>query len=147
MSQKYAALGTSLAHEVTQGSGTFTAIAGLTSMDGPGGDTEELDSSSHDSAGGFRENLASFRDPGELDIAGYFDPNEATHDATDGIASFWIDAQTRLWKMRTPTGAALALEDFMSANAWVRSFRLSTPFDGMFGFTNTLRFSGLPTFL
>lgn len=147
MATRYKSLGTQLEHETAPSSGTFTPIAALTEMDGPGGDTEEIDVSAHDSPGQFRQTLPSFRDPGEIDFGGWEDPNEATHDGSTGLAAFWLDGVVRQWRVQTPTGAALALEPFASFDAFIRSLRFSTPFDGAFGFTSTLRLSGLPTFL
>jgi len=51
-------------------------VADLSSIGSPSMTTEELDVTTLDSEGGFREFIAGFTDPGEVAISGYFVPSD-----------------------------------------------------------------------
>lgn len=140
MANRIAAFGTQL--QMHDGVSSYNALAGLTTMDGPGGDTEELDGTAHDSPGGFRQTIASFRDPGELSFEGYYDPQDSTHDTATGVSGVWANAVERAWKLvMTDAGASE-----ISFSGFVRNFQVQTPFDGLLGYSSAVRLAGLPTF-
>lgn len=139
---KYAAFGTQLRMGTSTSTGATTLIIGVHNMTGPGGDTEEIDVTAHDSTGSFRETLASFRDPGELNFDIRYDPAHASHNTATGIIGAWQDGVTRYWTM-TLTDAASSVVEFF---AWVKSFTMSSPFDGPLDASATLRLTGLPVF-
>ena len=142
MATRIAAFGTQLQMHDGGNPGSYAALAGLTTMDGPGGDTEEIDATAHDSPGGFRETTPSFRDPGELSFEGFYDPADPTHNNATGVSGVWATAVKRAWKLvLTDTGASE-----VTFSGFVRNFQLQTPFDGMLGYSSAVRLSGLPTF-
>ncbi len=139
---KYDAFGAQL--QVSDGAAVpaFTAIAQLTSIDGPGLSTEVRDATTHDSAGNAREKRPGFLDGGTVDIEGYYDPAHATHNAATGIVGIASSRATRDFKVIDPSSpsATTTFRGFFSA------FRRTAPHDGMLGFTATIEVTGLPTF-
>lgn len=133
---KYAAKGTQL--QLDDGDGNFATLAHLMTIDGPGGDTEQLDMTDHDSSGFFREFLPSFKDPGEIGFTAHYDPDDATHEE---LAALWNSGETRAWRIVLPGFGGNVLFD-----AWVRNISISNPFDGSGGLSGTLRITGPVTF-
>jgi hypothetical protein len=63
----------------------FTTVANITNITGPAIENAELNVSAHDSAGAYKEFVASgLNDPGTLDLEGNFDPSDTTHEQ-------WLD--------------------------------------------------------
>lgn len=139
---KYKALGTQLQMATVAAPTVFTTVAQLTSIEGPGGDTDEIDVTTHDSSGGFRETLAGFKDPGEISIEGVLDASAATHDGTTGLASLYTSGVTVNWKLILPdTGAST-----LTFPGWVKNFTISSSFDDALKFSATIRVAGAIVF-
>ena len=110
-------------------------IKGLTSIGEVSPEAEELDATTLDSAGGYREFIQGFKDSGELSLTGYFDKSDVGQTA-----------------IRTGFGtgtAAATVITFPSTNgvatfqAWVKSYSLgAADVDGIVGFAATLRITG-----
>jgi hypothetical protein len=142
MSNRIHAYGTQL--QMSDGAGTpvFTAIAGLTNIEGPGISVESHDSTAHDSANAAREKLPGLFDAGQVSIEGYYDPSSATHDSTTGIVFVARSRLIRAFKIiDVDTGASTT-----AFNGFFVSFNPTRPFDGLMGFSATLEITGLPTF-
>ena len=113
-------------------------IGGLTSIGEVSPEAEELDATTLDSAGGYREFIQGFKDSGELSLTGYFDKSDVCQTA-----------------IRTGFGtgtAAATVITFPSTNgvatfqAWVKAFSLgAADVDGIVGFSATLRITGAVT--
>ena len=118
----------------TPAGGEKVAVGKLTSIGEITPDSEAIDVTTLDSAGGWRESMQGFRDAGELEITGYHVRNEA------GQATL---------RAAYASGAAGAVEiafaDGCKAtfNAWVKSHTLgAAEVDGAVGFGAVLRVTG-----
>lgn len=124
---------------------SFTAIAGLTDVDGPTGMTRDSErSTTHDdTAGGHSFEALSNYDPGTVNITGFYDPTEATHVGSDGVVSLFTAGTTRDFKIVEPDSGS-SEETF---TAFFSELSLgSRPVDGLIPFTATLQISGSVTF-
>lgn len=76
---KYAAFGT----ELQRGNGAdpevFAAVGQVRSFDGPSESADQLDVTTHDSPGDYREKLPSFLDAGEVTLEVLWDPALISH--------------------------------------------------------------------
>lgn len=61
----------------------LNAVAGLTSIDAPPKSADTLDTTTLDSDGGYRTFIGGFKDGGEINISGYFEPGDAGQIAMD----------------------------------------------------------------
>lgn len=83
---------------------TFTDIADINSIDGPNMSRETIDTTSLDTAGGYRTFIGSFRDGGQVDLDANF--------SQTGYAAFLADFQSEIpvnYQLQWPDGAAGAL--------------------------------------
>ena len=121
---------------------TPTAVANVTNISGLDGDTEIIDVTSHDSAGRYREKIASFVDAGQLTVELNFDPNAPTHRATTGGILYLRDQGTvETWTITFP-GTPVHKVAFQ---AFVKAAGMSLPFDDKMGMSVTLEITGKPT--
>lgn len=113
------------------------AIGGLTSIGEITPDSEELDATTLDSSGGYREFLQGFKDSGELTLSGFLvkaDPGQA--ELRTGYGSGDIDQTV----ITFPDGTTATF------NAYVKSYTIgAADVDGIVGFGATLRISGAVT--
>ena len=98
----------------------FTAIANVTSIQLSGRDAAEIDFTTLQSTGGFRELRQGFKDPGQLACEYHFDPTNATHTNLLGLflsgdlfefqinysAAGWKRCRGRWWQCWTPATPA-----------------------------------------
>ncbi|MDD4279635.1 MAG: phage tail tube protein [Candidatus Sumerlaeales bacterium] len=110
-------------------------IGALTSIGEITPDSEELDATTLDSGGGYREFLQGFKDSGEVTLSGYYNKADAGQQALitgygTGLAGAVVIA------FPGSTGGA-------SFQAYVKSYTLgAADVDGIVGFGATLRISG-----
>lgn len=125
---KTRALGTTITFD-SQEIGALTSIGEITP------DSEELDATTLDSTGGYREFLQGFKDSGEVTLSGYYDKADVGQQALiDGYGTG--QAKTVAIAFPNSTGGA-------NFNAYVKSFTLgAADVDGIVGFGATLRISG-----
>lgn len=109
-------------------------VGALTSVGEVTPDSEELDATTLDSTGGYREYIQGFKDSGELSLTGYLlkdDPGQAA--------------------LRTGYGSGLVQEAVIeypdnttvTFDAYVKSYSMgAADVDGIVGFAATLRISG-----
>lgn len=113
-------------------------IADLRSIGSPSISQEEIDVTTLDSVGGYREFIAGFKDPGELTVSGFFVPTdqgqEALYDALDtgDLQEFKITYPPEL-------GATWEFDGFVTA------FNVTAEVEGAIEFEATIRVSGKPT--
>ena len=119
---------------------TFNAknIGALTSIGEITPDSEELDATTLNSTGGYREFLQGFKDSGEVTLSGYYDKTDVGQQALiTGYGTGTVSAVV----ITFPNSAGGA-----SFQAYVKSFTLgSADVDGIVGFGATLRISGAVT--
>ena len=119
---------------------TFNAktIGSLTSIGEITPDSEELDATTLDSVGGYREFLQGFKDSGEVTLSGYY--NKADLGQQELITGYGNgEAKAVVITFPNSNGGA-------TFNAYVKSFTLgAADVDGIVGFGATLRISGAVT--
>ena len=132
---KMRALGTSITYAPAYDSDDTVVIGSLTSIGEISPDSEELDATCLDSAGGYREFLQGFKDSGELSLTGFHDPAKAGQATMrtlygSGVSGyFWVEF---------PDKSTVAF------TAYVKSHTMgAADVDGIIGFGTTLRVSGL----
>lgn len=113
------------------------AITGLTSIGEVTPESEELDATTLDSSGGYREYIQGFKDSGELSLSGYLVKNDVGQvELRTGYGTGDIDAVLITY----PDGTTV------SFNAYVKSYSMgAADVDGLVGFGATLRISGAVT--
>ena len=77
---------------------TYTKIAQITSIDGPGGSTDSLEKTDYDSV--VREYRAGLHDPGEASFEFNFDPTDTEHKWLMGRPE---SGETYGWRIEIPT--------------------------------------------
>ena len=114
------------------------AVGRLTSIGEIKPDSEELDSTTLDSSGGYREFLQGFKDSGEVTLSGYYDKADAgQQELITGYGTGDVDPVA----IAFPNSSGGA-----TFNAYVKSFTLgAADVDGIVGFGATLRISGAVT--
>jgi predicted secreted protein len=125
--------GTILARSDMAATPTFTPLAGITSISGPGNSREILDVTAHDSADGYREFLGGVKDPGELSCDVNYNPS--VHDV-------WLDdlddTEPRNYTLTFPDGTVWAISAFLT------SFEPSAPFDDKLTASASFKVTGKP---
>lgn len=128
---KTRALGTTITFN-SQTIGALTSIGEITP------DSEELDATTLDSTGGYREFLQGFKDSGEVTLSGYYDKADLGQQAL--IAGYGT-GEVKAVDIDFPNSSGGA-----TFNAYVKSFTLgAADVDGIVGFGATLRISGAVT--
>jgi predicted secreted protein len=137
-----AALGMVVAFGTATGTATTATLTNVTNISGLGGDVEEIDVTSHDSSGAYREFVASFLDAGEVTFDINFDPNQATHRATTGGILYLRDQRLVVpWKLTFP-GTPVHTTTFQG---FVKGAPFDAPFDDKLSATVTVRVTGSAT--
>jgi predicted secreted protein len=123
------------------GTPTPTNVANVTNISGLDGDTEIIDVTSHDSAGRYREKLASFIDAGQVTLELNFDPHTPTHKAVSGGILYLRDQGTvETWTIAFP-GTPSHKVVFQG---FVKSAGMELPFDDKMAMSLTIEVTGKP---
>ena len=137
-----AAFGAVLSFGTATGTATTATLTNVTNISGLDGETEVIDVTSHDSAGAYREKIASFLDLGQVKVDFNFDAQQTTHRATAG-GLLWLRDQriTVPWKLTLPgtPSHSVAFQGF------VTSVPLDLPFDDKQGGSATIEVTGPAT--
>jgi len=113
-------------------------VANLSSIGSPSITQEEIDVTTLDSEGGYREFIAGFKDPGEVSLSGYFQPSDPGQAAmytaldTGEIQQFVIEYPASM-------GASWDFEGIVTA------FTTTSETEDAITFEATIRVSGKPT--
>jgi predicted secreted protein len=138
---KYAAFGTILRIGSTSGSGG-TAVANVTSIDGPELSLETIDVTTHDSTGGWRQFIGGLLDAGEVPLELVFDPALGTHrNASGGLLHALINRTTTEFTLVLPSSPTVS----WYFNALVTAFQVQAPIDDKLPANVTLKITGNPT--
>ena len=130
-------LGTTLVKSKSGSESTDTTIGYLLTIGEIGIESEEIDVTTLDSTGGFKEYIASFKDAGEVAITGLIEDEEA-FSAMIALAS---SQALEEWTITTVSGSTWVF------NAFVKSFKEGeVTVDGVRGFNGSLRVSGAPVY-
>jgi predicted secreted protein len=112
-------------------------IADLTSIGEIGVESDEIDVTTLDSASGYKEFIAGFKDAGEVSLAGFV---KSESNMEDMLAL--AEAQTiEDWEIEFTTGSVWAFSGFVKT--WKEA---ESTVDGVRGFTGSIRISGAPTY-
>jgi predicted secreted protein len=128
--------GTALARSDMASSPTFTEIANVTSISGPGISRETIDVTAHDSPDGWREFLGGLKDGGEVSFDLNWDVEEPTHEA---LVSDLEDSVPRDYKLVFPNDIAE-----WAFKAILTGFEASFPTDDKITASVTYKISGKP---
>lgn len=113
-------------------------IGDLTAIGSPAVDTEEIDVTTLDSVGAYREYIAGFKDAGELTLSGYFVPSDVGQAAAYAALESGDIQQCEI-TYPPSMGASWTFEGF------VKNFTVTTELEEAIGFEVTIRVTGQPT--
>lgn len=131
-------LGTVFSMEATAG-GALTALGEVLSITTPSVTVDEVEATSFDSVGGFREYITGLKDGGE----GEFTMNYVPGSATDLlITAALVDGEARGYKIEIPDGDT-GWE--ITGDLIVRSYSKDIPIDDRMTATMGVRFTGQAT--
>ena len=129
------ALGTTLSF--TPAGGNAVPVGRLSSIGEIRADSEELDVTTLDSAGGCREYIQGFRDAGELEVSGFHDAGNAGQAA---LRAAYATGEAGGVAIAFPDGTAV------SFNAYVKRHSIgAAKVDGAVGFGAVFRVTGAVT--
>lgn len=120
---------------------TFTTVAEVLSITGPGLTSDIIDVTNHDTSNGFREFIMGLQDGGEFQFSINYIPTNSTHNATTGLLDAFEDKERGNWKLVFPDGATTT----WTFQAVVRTVAIRAPIDGQLTADVTLKISGKPT--
>ena len=124
------------------GTTTSATLDNVTNISGLDGETEVLDVTSHDSAGAYREKVASFLDAGQVQLDVNFDPSETTHRATTGGILYLRDQRLIVpWELKFP-GTPVHKVTFQG---FVKSAPIDAPHDDTLKMSPTIEVTGSAT--
>jgi len=124
--------------------GVAVLIGELTNIGGPTMSADQIDVSSHDSTGIFREFVAGFKDAGEISLEG----NLTVGGGADDLLGAFKDRVTRNFHINFPVSSTSAVNE--SYLRWelagtVSGVETAVPYDDKAGFSASVRLSGAPT--
>jgi hypothetical protein len=130
-------LGTTLTKTASGSEGEDTLIGNLTSIGEIGIESDEIDVTTLDSTGGYKEFIAGFKDAGEVSLEGILN-SETGFNAMITLAGSQAIEE---WTIETPSGSTWVFD------AFVKTFKESeSTVEGVRGFTGSLRVSGQPVY-
>lgn len=122
--------------------GSFSTVAEVKDISGPGITLDVIDVTNQDSPGGFEEIIPTIRRGGDVDFDVNFNPNNATHaDAAGGLV-YMAKARTKLgWRLQLNEDAGW----YVAFDAYVVSFQWKAPVANVLSGTTKLRVTGEPS--
>ena len=125
--------GTKLSYKTKEG-GTKTTIGKLTSIGEISQTADEIDITTLDSTGAYREYLQGFKDAGTLDVTGLYAPGDASQQAFNTL---YQSGETVGWEIEFPDKSTLTFDGFVSGVNYG-----PIEVDGVPGFGGTIRLTG-----
>lgn len=120
---------------------TFTAIAEVTDLSGPGFELKAIDATNHSSTGGWEEFIGGLLSGGEVSFEVNFIPTHATHGYSTGLLKDMVNRTKRNFQLVFPdTGTTT-----WGFAALVTNFEPKEPVDDKLSASITLKLSGQPT--
>lgn len=130
-------LGTTLTKTMSGAESSDLVIADLTSIGEIGIESDEIDVTTLDSTGGYKEFIAGFKDAGEVSLEGII----KSETAMDSMITLADSQAVEEWTIETPSGSTWVFDGF------VKTFKEGeASVDGVRGFTGSIRVSGEPTY-
>ena len=118
----------------TPADGEAVTVGKLTSVGEIAPEAEEVDVTTLDSTGGYREYIQGFRDSGEVEISGYHDAGDAGQKA---MRTAFASGETGAFEVAFPDGTAVKFGGFVKGHTIG-----SAEVDGAIGFGAVIRISG-----
>lgn len=118
----------------TPAGGEQLTVGKLTSVGEIAPEAEELDVTTLESMGGYREYMQGFRDSGELELTGYHDASDAGQKA---IRAAFASGAAGAFEVDFPDGTTVRFSGFVKSHSIG-----SAEVDGAIGFGATIRISG-----
>ncbi|MCL2225646.1 MAG: phage tail tube protein [Defluviitaleaceae bacterium] len=120
-------------------------VGGLTNIPSPEVSAEEIDVTTLDSDGGFREHIQGFKDGGEISLEGFLaTENPGTLDAGQQQMYDLLDSGDE-------SAFAIVFPDAIGFSwnfrGFVNGFSTNAEVDGALGFSTSIRVTGKPTFV
>ena len=115
---------------------TFTPLADITNLSGPGLSRETLDVTSHGSPNGWMEFLGGLKDPGEVSVDINYQP-----DLHDVLVDDFDDVEPRNYQIVFPDAAATT----WTFGAIITGFEPESPYDDKAAASLTFKVTGKPT--
>jgi len=140
MTSALASFGTllKLGNGVTTTAETFTTIAEVKDISGPGMSLNTADVTAHDGSG-WREHVATLLDAGEVSFDVNYVPTNATHNNTAGLIKMMTSRALRNYQLVFPGPTTWTFA------AFVTGFEPGSPVDGALTASVSMRISGQPT--
>lgn len=130
-------LGTTLTKKKTASESKDLLVADLTSIGEIGVESDEIDVTTLDSSGGYKEYIAGFKDAGEVSLAGII----KSEDAMEAMLALAESQSLEEWTIETVNGSTWVFDGF------VKSFKeAEATVDGVRGFSASIRVSGAPEY-
>jgi predicted secreted protein len=120
----------------------FATVAEVLDISGPTMTRETIDVSSHDSAGGYREFIAGWRDGGEVSVTANWIPVSATQDDTTGILSKFLDDDLHNYQILVPDGSEGSGKTLIELSGIVTNFGVSLNLNEQAKVDFTIKISG-----
>lgn len=114
-----------------------TAIGHLTELGEIAQDSEEIDITTLDSTGAYREYLPGFKDAGQMTVSGYYAPGDDTQKI---LNTLYKSGDTAKWAIKFNDGSRLEFSAFVKGVTFG-----PTGVDNVPGFGATLRVTGVVT--
>lgn len=115
------------------------AIAQVVSINGPGVDFPEVDTTTMDSSSNYRTSVPGLGNPGDVTLSLQYDPAAVTHKR---LAYYMGQRSTKAFKLYQ--GGSTAANDEDAFSAWVKGMGREIPLDGMITCDVTLHVTGKP---
>ncbi len=131
--------GTGIKLQMDDGSGNFSDVAQLETVEWSGGTTNTTETPRHDATNDMLEFVTNMVDAGEINISGHFDPQIATHDDSGGLMDVWKNKKDRQFKivLNDSSNSTLTI-----SSAFITSFESSQNVDDSVSFTATIDING-----
>lgn len=129
--------------QIGDGGGTesFTTIADVKDISGPGFTLDTKETTTHSSSGGWREFAPGLKDGGEVTMDINFQPTNATHSYSTGLVKDFNNRTLRNFRIVFPDAGTTT----WTFAAYVTNFEPNAPVDDFLGASVTLKISGAPT--
>ena len=125
---------------------TFATVAEVLDISGPNMSQDTIEVSSQDSANGWREYIAGWRDAGEVSISANWIPSSATQDGTTGVLSKFLDSDTHNYQIITPVGSDGTGSVTISMTGIVTGFGVNLPLTEQAKVDFSIKLTGAVTF-
>jgi hypothetical protein len=140
---KYTGRGAEIQVRTVDSPETWQTIAQVRRIGAISQTADEIEVTTLDTVGDFRDFLPSFKDPGELPVELIWDPALASHGATgSGFYALFQSGDTKTFRIKIPVNPV----QYLRVTGFLRDFELPEyTADDPLAVTGTIRLGGTPT--